>query len=61
MTEGLRPHYHQYYLCDIKRYYNHHKGCMVKDTTFRCMICGKEFHERYEYEPPPKKEKLCKA
>lgn len=53
MTQGLRPHYHQYYLYDIKRYYDKQKGCMVKNVTFRCMICGKEYHERYEYKPPP--------
>lgn len=57
MSEGLRPHYHQYYIYGIKKYFNHQKGCMVKDATFRCMICGKEHHERYEYKPPPSKEK----
>ena len=34
---------------------------MVKDVTYRCMICGKEYHERYEYKPPPRKEKSCKV
>lgn len=53
MTKGLRPHYHQYYLYDIKRYYDKQKECMIKKVTFRCMICGKEYHERYEYKPPP--------
>ena len=61
MSQGLRPHYHQYYLNDIKRYYDHTKHCMIKHVTFRCMICGKEYHERYEYKPPPKKEKSCKV
>lgn len=61
MTEGLRPHHHQYYLYDIRRYYDRQKHCMVKNVTFRCMICGKEYHERYEYKPPPKKERSCKA
>lgn len=53
MSQGLRPHYHQYYLNDIKRYYDHTKHCMIKHATFRFMICGKEYHERYEYRPPP--------
>ena len=57
MSEGLKPHYHQYYLYDIKRYYDRYKKCMIKHATFRCMICGKEYHERYEYKPPPRKEK----
>lgn len=61
MSQGLRPHYHQYYIYDIKRYFNHQKGCIVKDATFRCMICGKEYHERYEYKPPPRREKSCKV
>lgn len=65
MSEGLKPHYHQYYLYDIKRYFDRYKNCMIKHVTFRCMICGKEYHERYEYKPPPRKEKnkdkvLCK-
>lgn len=59
MSEGLRNHWCQLYLYDIKNHYNHNKGCMVKDVTYRCMICGKERHERYEYRPPPAKEK-CK-
>ena len=61
MGEGLRPHFHQYYLYDIKNYYDTNKGCMVKNVTFRCMICGSEYHERYEYKPPPGKEKSTKA
>lgn len=57
MAQGLRPHYHQYYIYGIKKYYDKEKGCMIKHATFRCMICGKEHHERYEYKPPPPKEK----
>ena len=57
MAEGLRPHYHQYYCYDDKKYYDHHRGCLVRKVTYRCMICSKEYHERYEYKPPPKKEK----
>lgn len=54
MSSGLRPHYHQFYLYDTKRYYNDKKHCMVNKATFRCMICGKTYHERYEYKPPPR-------
>lgn len=54
IAHGLRSHYHQYYLYDIKNYYDKDKHCMIKAATFRCMICGKEYHERYEYKPPPK-------
>lgn len=61
MSEGLRPHYHQWYIYDIRRYFDKQKGCMIKNATFRCMICGKECHERYEYKPPPRKYKLCKS
>lgn len=61
MAQGLRPHYHQYYDHGIKRYYDEEKGCMVKKIMFRCMICGKVYHERYEYKPPPRKSKSCKA
>lgn len=56
MASGLRPHYHQYYLYNIKNYYDKVKHCMIKHVTFRCMICGKMYHERYEYKPPPKAE-----
>lgn len=61
MSEGLRPHWCQPYLYDVKHYYNKSKGCMVKDVTYRCMICRKERHERYEYRPPPRKYKSCKS
>lgn len=57
MGEGLRPHWCKTYLYDVKYYYDHKKGCMVKDAKFRCMICGRERHEYYEYRPPPVKEK----
>lgn len=61
MAQGLRQHYHQYYDHGIKRYYDEEKGCMVKKLMFRCMICGKVYHERYEYKPPPRKHKSCKV
>lgn len=61
MAQGLRPHYHQYYLYNIKRYYDNSKHCMIKMVTFRCMICGKEYHERYEYKPPPITKKTSKT
>ena len=61
MGEGLRPHYHQRYVNGIKNYYDHEKGCMVKKVTYRCMICGDERHEYYEYRPPPGKEKSTKS
>ena len=53
MGEGLRPYYHQYYLYDIKKYYDRNRGCNVKKATFFCAICGHEFYEIYEYRPPP--------
>ena len=53
MSEELQSHYHRYYLFDIKHYYNKVKSCMIKDATFKCMVCGKTYHERYEYKPPP--------
>lgn len=53
MAQGLRPHYHQYY--------DKEKRCMIKKVIFRCMICGKVYHERYEYKPPPRKQKSCKV
>lgn len=61
MSEGLRPHRHEWHEHKIKRYYDEEKHCMVKDVMFRCMICGKIYHERYEYKPPPKKYKSCKS
>lgn len=57
MGEGLRPHYHQRYVSKIENYPDYNKGCMVRKVTYRCMICGSEYHERYEYKPPPSKEK----
>lgn len=57
MGEGLRPHWCQPYVHDVEHYYNHQKGCMIKKVTYRCMICGDERHEYYEYRPPPNKEK----
>jgi len=60
MGEGLRKHYHQHYLYNIQTYYDDEKGCMVKKATFRCMICGHEFHERYEFKPPPRLDKANK-
>ena len=61
LGEGLRPHYHQYYLHDIKRYYDNDKGCLIKHVTFRCMICGKEYHERYECAAPKAHSKGTKS
>lgn len=57
MAEGLKPHYHQYYTLKVIRYYDKKKHYMSKVITFRCMICGKEYYERYEYKPPPKRRK----
>ncbi len=61
MAQGLRPHYPQYYEHSVKTYYDQESSCMVKKVTFRCVICGKLYHERYEYKPPPKKYKSCKV
>lgn len=63
MAQGLRPHYHQYYVYGIEKYPDRVKGCMVKKVIYRCMIpgCKHEYHERYEYKPPPRKQKSCKA
>lgn len=55
MSEGLKRHHHQYYEYHIKNYYDKYRHVMVKHITYRCMICGKTSHERYEeYQPPPK-------
>ena len=53
MAEGLRKHYHQYYLYGLKKYYDERKHCLIKKATFRCMICGKEYYEVYEMNPDP--------
>lgn len=53
MAQGLRPHHHEWYEHQINKYYDTKKHCMVKDVIYRCMICGKTFHEPYEYRPPP--------
>lgn len=48
-------HEHSYVLKNIKHYFNHDKGCMIKDVLFKCVLCGRKYHEKYEYRPPPKK------
>lgn len=57
MAEGLKPHHHQYYLLKRVKYYDKTRHCMVKLFIYKCMICGKEYYERYEYKPPPKRRK----
>lgn len=61
MAKGLRPHHHEYYTHRIDNYYSDEKHCMIKDVTYRCMICGQLYHERYEYRPPPIKGNSNKA
>lgn len=58
MSEGLKPHHHQYFEYGIKSYYDAERGVMVRNVTYMCMICGKLSHEKYEdYVPPPKQRK----
>ena len=55
MSQGLRPHFHQYYEHRVDSYFDNQKGCMVKEISYRCMICGRIRHEKYDcYIPPPK-------
>ena len=61
MSQGLKPHRHEYFLYDTKSHYNHEKGIMVRNVTYMCMICGRLTHERYEDYVPPPKEKKPKA
>ena len=53
MAQVLRPHHHEWNEHRVDNYYDDQKHCMVKDVSFRCMICGKIYHECYEYKPPP--------
>ncbi len=53
MAYGLRPHHHEWYIHQIENYYDDNKHCMARDISHRYMICGKIYHERYEYKPPP--------
>lgn len=53
MAQGLRSHHYEWYVHQINNYYDDQKHCMVKDAIYRCMICSKIYHERYEYKPPP--------
>lgn len=53
-------HTHCYGLKGIKQYYDPQKGCMVKRVMF-CCDCGKKYNAPYEYRPPPRKQKSCKA
>lgn len=57
MAQGLRPHYHQCYLYNMKVYYDKNKGCLIKKATFKCMMCDYMKHETYEYYYPPPKQK----
>ncbi|WP_143746962.1 hypothetical protein [Massilimicrobiota timonensis] len=57
MAEGLKPHHHQYYHLKTIRYYDKVKHCMVKRFVYKCMICGKEYYEPYEYEPRTKRKR----
>lgn len=61
MAQGLRHHRHEYYEHHTDHYYDDEKHCMIKDVQFRCMICGKIRHEKYEYRPPPSKGNSNKA
>lgn len=61
MAQGLRPHHHEYYEHRVDKYYDNQKCCMVKNISYRCMICGKIYHERYEYKPPPVLSKVNKV
>ena len=61
MSQGLKPHRHEYFLYDTKSHYNHKKGIMVRNVTYMCMICGRLTHERYEDYVPPPNEKKPKA
>ena len=61
MSQGLKPHRHEYFLYDTKSHYNHEKGIMVRNVTYMCMICGRLTHERDEAYVPPPNEKKPKA
>ncbi len=64
MAQGLRPHHHELYEDEVKRYYDKKRNCDVKKVTYRCMIpnCDYVTHEVYEcYYPPPKAKDKNKA
>ena len=53
MTQGLKPHHHQYFEYGIKSRYDAERGVMVRNITYMCMICGRMTHEVYEDYVPP--------
>lgn len=57
MAEGLRPHYHQDYMLKVIKHYDKKRHCMIKLVIYKCMICGREYYERYEYRPSKRKKK----
>ena len=55
MSEGLRPHFHQYFEYYIKSKYDPKEHVLIRKITYMCMICGKIKTETYKcYQPPPK-------
>lgn len=60
MSQGLKKHWHQYYIEDVRYYYNKQKHCKVKKITYSCMICNKSF-DRYIYLHKHKKDRKCKT
>ena len=62
MSEGLRPHYHQYFEYRTQQYYDKIDHAIVKRVKYMCMICGKIRYEKYvTYLPPPKTKNKSKV
>jgi hypothetical protein len=54
MSEGLKPHRCQFYEYKVQHYKDKYTHCMVKKVIYRCMICGKTYADRYDYDYPRK-------
>lgn len=55
MSEGLRPHFHQYFEYYIKSKYDPKARVLIRKITYMCMIRGRTKTETYKcYQPPPK-------
>lgn len=62
MSEGLRPHHHQYFEYNTESWYDEKQHCLKRKVTYMCMICGNLRHEVYDcYQPPPKEKDKSKV
>lgn len=56
MSQGLRPHHHQYFEYRTEQYLDKKRHAIVKKVQLMCMICGCIRNEKTDcYIPPPKR------